>query len=112
MASQKIDELSDATFEGAVLQSDKPMVVQFWAPWSATSRRSARALALLADEFADAVATARLNVDSHSQTASNYSVTNLPAFVLFDGGAVVARVSGSASRRRLRRLFEQASTDA
>ncbi len=110
MAAQTIDELNDANFEHAVLRGAKPTIVQFWAPWSLSCQRACVGFETLAEEFDDAVAVFRLNVDDHPQTATNYSVTNLPSFVLFEDGATTARVSGSASPKALRRLFEKATS--
>ena len=106
-----IDELSDANFDTEVLKAATPTVVEFWAPWSSTCQRSRASLDALAAEFADTVRTVRINVDDNPQTASNYSVTNLPSFVLFDAGKTVARVTGSASRRTLRQLFARVGSN-
>jgi thioredoxin 1 len=108
MASVTIDQLSDATFDTEVIRADMPTVVQFWAPWSNACQRTAPSFEALAEEFEGGVRAARINVDENPQTASNYSVTNLPTFVLFHNGSTVARVTGSASQKILRQLFDDA----
>lgn len=109
MATKTIDELSDANFDTEVLKASKPTVVEFWAPWSSACQRSAPGFEAIAEEFADEIRAARINVDDNPQTASNYSVTNLPSFLLFDGGQTVARVTGSATTKVLRQLLQQSS---
>lgn len=110
MASATIDELSDANFDTEVLKADKPTLVEFWAPWSSACERAEAGLKAVASDFEDTVRTARINVDDNPQTASNFSVTNLPSFVLFAEGKTVARVTGSASKHTLRQLFEQVAS--
>jgi thioredoxin 1 len=107
MSTDSIRQLNDANFDTEVLRDDSACVVQFWAPWSSVSRRSAAGFETIAEEFDPRVRSLRVNVDDNPQTASNYSVINLPTFILFRGGRVVARLDGSASPGRLRALFEQ-----
>ncbi|QDG54374.1 thioredoxin [Persicimonas caeni] len=109
MATATIDELSDANFDTEVLKADRPTLVEFWAPWSSACERAEAGLEAVAADFEETVRTVRINVDDNPQTASNFSVTNLPSYVLFADGQTVARVTGSASKRTLRQLFEQAA---
>lgn len=107
MTIETIDPLSDANFDTEVLRATRPTIVQFWAPWSSTCRRVAAEFEEVAREFADTVRAASLNVDDNAQVPSNYGVTTLPTFVRFQDGRAVARICGSASRRKLRDLFER-----
>ena len=112
MASETIDQLSDANFDTEVIRAEKPTVVQFWAPWSSACLRTAPSFRVLADEFRDQIRCVRINVDDNPQTASNYSVTNLPTFVLFHKGTTLARVTGSANLKTLRQLFDDGSAES
>jgi thioredoxin 1 len=100
-----IDELSDANFDTEVIRADAATIVEFWAPWSNACQRTAPGFEALAEDFND-VRCVRINVDENPQTASNYSVTNLPTFVAFHKGTTRARVTGSASKKALLELFE------
>ena len=81
-----IVEVTDANFEQEVLQSDRPVVVDFWAPWCGPCRLIAPILDDMAKQHGNRVKFTKLNVDDNPVTASRYNVLSIPMVVLFEGG--------------------------
>ena len=88
-------QVTDDTFEHEVLKSDRPVLVDFWAPWCAPCRRVFPVLQELAEEHGDALSIVKLNVDENPETAMRYQVTSIPAMKLFSGGEVVKTMIGA-----------------
>ena len=88
-------EVTDATFEQDVLQSDKPVLVDFWAAWCGPCRRVGPVLEQIAGEHADKLTIVKLNVDENPQTAMKYQITSIPAMKLYQNGEVVKTVIGA-----------------
>lgn len=95
-----VGEVTDATFEGDVLQSDKPVIVDFWAPWCAPCRRISPILEEMSEERDD-VRFVKLNVDDNPATAMNYSVSSIPTIARFEGGQVTQQAVGALPRNQL-----------
>ena len=79
-------EISDDTFEGMVIKSDIPVVVDFWAEWCGPCKMIAPILEELAEENADTFKVGKLNVDDNRQTAMRYSVRSIPTLLVFKDG--------------------------
>lgn len=95
-----VGEVTDATFEGDVLQSEKPVIVDFWAPWCAPCRRISPILEEMSEERDD-VRFVKLNVDDNPATAMNYSVSSIPTIARFEGGQVTQQAVGALPRNQL-----------
>jgi thioredoxin 1 len=95
-----VGEVTDATFEGDVLKSDKPVIVDFWAPWCAPCRRISPILEEMSEERED-VRFVKLNVDDNPATAMNYSVASIPTIARFEGGQVTQQAVGALPKNQL-----------
>ncbi len=91
----KVGEVGADTFEAEVLGSDKPVLVDFWAPWCGPCRTVAPILEGLADEYGDRVAVAKLNVDDAQDLAARYRVGSIPCFIIYKDGKEIDRAVGA-----------------
>jgi len=93
-----VNEVSDATFEEEVIQSDKPVVVDFWAPWCGPCRVIGPILEQMSDQHGGKVKFLKLNVDDNPQTSARYQIFSIPTVILFEGGAPAEREVGARSK--------------
>ncbi len=105
MATTKV---SDANFEADVLQSDQPVLVDFWAEWCGPCKVIGPSLEELSDEMAGQVTIAKANLDDAEEMAARFGVRAIPNLVLFKGGAEIARFSGAAPKSKLKAWLEGA----
>lgn len=98
------DELiyvTDAGFEDDVVNAEKPVVLDFWAPWCGPCRMMEPVLKELAEEHGDAIVVGKLNVDENPATAQKYEILSIPTLLVFSGGEVVKKLVGAMSKKRL-----------
>ena len=98
-------EVTDETFQREVLEAEKPVVVDFWAPWCGPCRAVEPILAELEREHNPEVAFAKLNIDENIETASRYSVLSIPTTILFEGGNPQETVIGARPRAHYERAW-------
>jgi thioredoxin 1 len=96
-----VKAVTDKDFTEAVLQHDKPVVVDFWAEWCAPCRLVAPVLEEIAAKHGDKITVVKLNVDENPETAAAYRVTSIPTLNVYQGGQVVKQVIGAQPKARL-----------
>ena len=89
-----VPEFTDANFESEVLQSDIPVVVDFWADWCAPCRAIAPTIEALSTELAGTIKIGKMDVTANPETPSRFGVTAIPTMLLFQGGKDVGRIVG------------------
>ena len=102
-----VAQVSDEGFEGDVLKSDKPVLVDFWAPWCGPCRSVSPIVDDLATQYKDKLRVAKVNVDESSQVAMKYQVTSIPTFILFKNGQVADRVLGALPRSEFVKFLDR-----
>ena len=104
-----LSDVTDTNFQAEVLESDVPVLVDFWAPWCGPCRVVAPVLEEIAAERSD-LKIVKLNVDENQQTAANFEVLSIPTLILFKNGAVAKKVIGAYPKRKLEAELEPALT--
>jgi thioredoxin 1 len=100
--------VTDANFAVDVLQSDTPVLVDFWAEWCTPCRKVEPVLEEIANEMGDKVRIVKLNIDENPETARAYQVMSVPTLTVFKGGEPVQSVAGAKPKGDLLRLIESA----
>ena len=108
MASEKVMAFTDANFDREVLQSDIPVLVDFWATWCAPCKAIAPLVDAIADEYAGKVKVGKVNVDETQATPSKYGVRGIPTIILFKGGAQIDQVVGAVPKSQIDALIAKA----
>jgi len=101
-----VEAVTDASFEAEVLRAEKPVVVDFWAPWCGPCKAVTRALEDLAGET-DALEFVMLDIDENPSTAARYDVLSIPTVILFAEGLPAETVIGHRPAAHFRRSFER-----
>ncbi len=100
MAGNIID-LEDDAFEKMVLQSDKPVMVDFWAPWCGPCKAIAPTVEALEKEYGDQMTFAKVNVDENPVSPSKYGVQAIPTLIFFKNGEVAEQITGMVAKEKL-----------
>ena len=87
--------LTKATYDGEVLKSDIPVLVDFWAPWCGPCRMVGPVISEIAEEYAGKVKVCKVNVDEEGELAAANAVVSIPTVALFKGGKVVGKIVGA-----------------
>jgi len=103
-----VSEVTDANFQSEVVESDKPVLVDFWAPWCGPCRMVGPVLEEIAGERGDELKIVKLNVDENQQTAASFEVLSIPTLILFRNGQVAKKVIGAYPKKRLEAELEPA----
>jgi thioredoxin 1 len=91
-------EITDATFEDVVLNSDKPVMVDFWAAWCGPCRMVGPVIEQISEEYEGKAVVGKVDVDANQEFAAKYGVRNIPTVLVFQNGEVVGRQVGVAPK--------------
>ncbi len=94
-------EVTDSNFDTVVLQSDKPVLVDFWAEWCGPCRVIGPLVKEISEEYGDKIVVTKLDVDSNPAVTNKFSIRNIPTVLFFKNGQVVDKVVGAVPKSQL-----------
>ncbi len=112
MAGANTLEFTDANFDEEVLNSDKPVLVDFWAEWCGPCKALTPLIDELADEFVGKAKIGKVDTDAAREVATRYSVSAIPTVMLFQGGALVEKFVGLRPKKEFAAALENAGAKA
>ena len=108
MASNDLVTLQDTTFQKEVLESDVPVLVDFWAEWCGPCKAIAPAVEQLAAEYRGKAKIAKMDVDAHQEVPQQYGIRSIPTLLVFKGGRVVDTIVGAVPKAKLEESLKRA----
>lgn len=99
--ADNIIEIDDDGFEKKVLQSEKPVMVDFWAPWCGPCKAIAPTIDALEKEFGDKMSFVKVNVDDNPISPSKYGVQAIPTLIFFKNGEIAEQITGMVAKQKL-----------
>jgi len=105
--SEFVKDISDSSFETDVLQSDRPVLVDFWAEWCAPCRMLAPTVAQVAEKYSQSARVVKLNVDNNPTVSQRYGIKGIPTLILFKNGKEEERVVGATSKEAISRMIDK-----
>ena len=101
-------DITDDSFDAEVVQSDTPVLVDFWAEWCGPCKMIAPIVEELAEEFGDKIKFTNLDVDTNPQSAMNFGIRGIPTLLIFNGGKPVETVVGAVPKSVLKKKLDAA----
>ncbi len=105
--SDNVQEVTDGNFEEIVLQSQQPVLVDFWAAWCAPCRMLAPTVDAIAEKYVSNAVVVKLNVDDNPSISQRYGIKGIPTLILFKGGKEEERVVGATSKDAISRMIDK-----
>jgi thioredoxin 1 len=103
--SESITEISDSSFDSEVIQSGKPVLVDFWAPWCGPCKAIGPIIEELSGEFGDKIKFAKCNVDDNPVSPSKFGIKAIPTLIFFKQGKIVDQITGMVPKSKLQQTI-------
>jgi thioredoxin 1 len=108
MLTKSVHELNNETFQDSINRGDRPVLVDFWAPWCPPCRALAPTIEAIAEQFEGRADVAKLDIDQNPETATAHGIRSIPTVLIFRGGQEVDRIAGLQPRARYERALKAA----
>ena len=107
MASEAIVQLDDASFESEVISSDKPVLVDFWAPWCGPCKALAPVIDEISDEYVDKLKVGKVNVDENPEISMKFGIRSIPTLMVFKDGEVQDQIIGAVPKSEIENVLQK-----
>jgi thioredoxin 1 len=105
--AQNVVEIDDSSFEARVLQADKPVLVDFWAPWCGPCKAVSPMIEKLAENYGDQILFAKCNADDSQETAAKYGIKSIPTLMFFKDGNVFDKITGLSNQAQIEGVLKK-----
>ena len=106
--AENVIEFSDQSFDSSVLESDVPVLVDFWAVWCGPCKAIAPIIEEIANDYDGKIKVGKVDVDNNNQVAMKYGIRSIPTLLLFKGGEVVDQVIGNVGKESIESMLNKA----
>lgn len=107
MASEAIVELNDSSFDAEVISSDKPVLVDFWAPWCGPCKALGPVIDEISNDFVDKVKVGKVNVDENPEISMKFGIRSIPTLIVFKDGEVQDQIIGAVPKSEIEKALEK-----
>jgi len=108
MGEEALVHVGDGNFDEKILKADKPVLVDFWAPWCGPCKAIGPTVEALAEQYRDQLKVAKVNIDDNPKTAQTYGVMSIPTLILFKEGKILDTLIGLVPKERLEAFIRKA----
>ena len=107
MASEAIVELNDSSFDAEVISSDKPVLVDFWAPWCGPCKALGPVIDEISNDFVDKVKVGKVNVDENPEISMKFGIRSIPTLIVFKDGEVQDQIIGAVPKSEIEKALQK-----
>ena len=107
MASEAIVEVSDSNFESEVVNSDVPVLIDFWAPWCGPCRAIAPIVEEISSTYEGKIKVGKMNVDENQATTMKFGIRSIPTLIMFKDGEAIDQIIGAVPKGEIERVVEK-----